>query len=166
MADVFISIGSNVEPGRHVRAGVKALQRAFGQVTLSSVYESEPVGFAGTNFLNLVAQVQTTDSIETVQQLFKQIEDDHGRRRDGVKFSPRSLDLDLLLYDDCVQSGQGDLTPALPRAEIEFNAFVLWPLAEIAPHRVHPVNGKSYAQLWQAYERQQKLWAVEFDWSL
>lgn len=166
MADVFISIGSNVEPAKHIRAGVQALQHAFGQVTLSSVYESEPVGFAGTNFLNLVALVETSDSIETVQRLFKQIEDEHGRKRDGVKFSPRSLDLDLLLYDDRVQTGHGDLTPQLPRAEIEFNAFVLWPLAEIAPHRLHPVNGSSYAQLWQAYDRKQRLWPVEFDWSL
>ncbi|MGX5915554.1 2-amino-4-hydroxy-6-hydroxymethyldihydropteridine diphosphokinase [Aliidiomarina sp. Khilg15.8] len=166
MADVFISIGSNVEPARHIRAGVAALQDAFGQVVLSSVYESEPVGFAGTNFLNLVALVQTDASIESVQQLFKKIEDDHGRRRDGVKFSPRSLDLDLLLYDDCVQAAHGDMIPRLPRAEIEYNAFVLWPLAELAPHRLHPVSGQSYAQLWQAYDRAQKLWPVEFDWSL
>lgn len=164
MTQVFISIGSNIDPEKHIRAGVKRLQQAFRVVSLSSVYESQSVGFSGDNFLNLVAKVTTDRSVAELQGLFKQIEDDFGRVRDGIKCSSRSLDLDLLLYGNKVQNGNGEHEPELPRAEIEYNAFVLWPLAELAPHLQHPVTGQSYDQMWQAYDRVQKLWPVEFNW--
>lgn len=164
MTQVFISIGSNINPEWHIRAGIKRLQEAFAVVNLSSVYESQPVGFAGDNFLNLVAKVETSLSVAELQKLFKRIEDDFGRVRDGIKCSSRLLDLDLLLYGDTVQAASGEFEPQLPREEIEHNAFVLWPLAELAPHLQHPLSGLTYAQMWQAYDRPQKLWPVEFNW--
>ncbi|RUO22969.1 2-amino-4-hydroxy-6-hydroxymethyldihydropteridine diphosphokinase [Aliidiomarina minuta] len=164
MTQVFISIGSNIDPEWHIRAGVERLQQLFSVVSLSSVYESESVGFRGDNFLNLVAKVETDSSVAELQKLFKQIEDDFGRVRDGIKCSARSLDLDLLLYGDKVNVANSESEPELPRAEITYNAFVLWPLAELAPHLQHPVTGRSYAQMWQAYDKAQKLWPVEFNW--
>jgi 2-amino-4-hydroxy-6-hydroxymethyldihydropteridine diphosphokinase len=79
-----------------------------------------------------------------------EIEDANQRDRSGPKFSSRTLDLDLLLYDDLVLSENG-LT--LPRDEILKNAFVLWPLAEIAPELKHPVVKKTYAELWAEFDR-------------
>ncbi|MGP9802062.1 2-amino-4-hydroxy-6-hydroxymethyldihydropteridine diphosphokinase [Rheinheimera sp. NSM] len=161
MARIYISIGSNIERDYYVRAGVQALQQHFTAVQLSSVYESEAVGFSGDAFYNMVAGADTDLTIAQCVALLKQIEDQYGRVRGGEKFSGRTLDLDLLTYDDVICN-----TPViLPRQEITENAFVLWPLAELAPAMLHPGSGQSYASLWQNYRKQQKLWPVPFNWS-
>lgn len=161
MARIYISLGSNIEPEQHLQAGLKSLRACFGPLRLSSMYESEAVGFSGTNFLNMVASAETDLNIAAVVAQFKQIEQNHGRLVGAKKFSPRTLDLDLLLYDHVVCE-----TPVtLPRAEIVNNAFVLWPLAELAPELIHPVVHKSYASLWQEYDKKsQLLWPVMFEW--
>lgn len=160
-ATVYISIGSNIERERHITAALDALAAEFGTLVISSVYESEAVGFDGENFLNLVVAVRTETSVTALSRLFKRLEADNGRRRDVPKFSARTLDLDILTYND--RTGVVDGIE-LPRGEILKNAFVLLPLAEIAPKEVHPLTGQTYAELWQAYDRAQKLWAVPFNW--
>lgn len=161
MARVYLSIGSNIEPETHIRSGVSALRTQFGQVELSSVYESAAVGFDGDNFYNLVAAIQTNMSLAELAEQLRAIEDAHDRSRAGPRFSSRTLDIDILLYDDVVLK-EGKLV--LPREEITKNAFVLWPLAEIAPTLQHPVLKQSYAELWAAFDKDsQPLWQVEFD---
>ncbi|MCK8043749.1 2-amino-4-hydroxy-6-hydroxymethyldihydropteridine diphosphokinase [Shewanella sp. 1CM18E] len=163
MAKIFISLGSNIEPERHLKAALIDLDYHFDELELSSVFESEAVGFDGTNFLNMVVAAQTEMSIEQVVSCFKQIEQNHGRVKGAKKFAPRTLDIDLLLYDDVVST----LPIELPRAEILYNAFVLWPLAEIAPSLNHPVVQQSYQTLWDNYDKQQQsLWPIEFNWSV
>lgn len=161
MALIYISLGSNIEPSRYLQAGLRSLRECFGPLKLSSMYESEAVGFSGTNFLNMVASAETDLNIAEVVAQFKQIEQNHGRLVGAKKFSPRTLDLDLLLFDDLVCQ-----TPVvLPRAEIVNNAFVLCPLAELAPELIHPVLHKSYATLWDEYDKDsQRLWPVTFEW--
>ena len=160
MARIYISIGSNIERDYYVRAGVQALQQHFAAVQLSSVYESEAVGFSGDAFYNMVAGADTDLTIAQCVALLKQIEDQYGRVRGGEKFCGRTLDLDLLTYDDVVCN-----TPViLPRQEITENAFVLWPLSLIAPDRVHPGVGKSFAQLWDEAQIDQLLAPVAFEW--
>ncbi|GIU17356.1 2-amino-4-hydroxy-6-hydroxymethyldihydropteridine diphosphokinase [Shewanella sp. MBTL60-007] len=162
MAKIFISLGSNIEPERHLKAALTDLNNYFSALELSSVFESEAVGFEGSNFLNMVVAAQTELSIAEVVSTFKQIEQAHGRVKGAKKFAPRTLDLDLLLYDDIVSEQPIEL----PRAEILYNAFVLWPLAEIAPSLTHPVVKLSYQTLWESYDKsQQSLWPVEFSWS-
>ena len=161
MARVYISIGTNIERRKHVLAALDALQGWFGELVLSPVYESEAVGFDGEPFLNLVVGVDTGLSVGELSARFKQLEADNGRRRDLPRFSGRTLDLDILTYDD--QVGQLDGVE-LPRGEILKNAFVLKPLADIAPEDRHPVSGQAYLQLWQSYDRNQKLWSIDFSW--
>ncbi|GIU21183.1 MULTISPECIES: 2-amino-4-hydroxy-6-hydroxymethyldihydropteridine diphosphokinase [unclassified Shewanella] len=162
MATIFISLGSNIDPERHLKAALTDLDTHFDSLELSSVFESEAVGFEGTNFLNMVVAAQTQLSISDVVSCFKEIEQSHGRVKGAKKFAPRTLDLDLLLYDDTVSEQPIEL----PRAEILYNAFVLWPLAEIAPTLNHPVVNQSYQALWNDYDKsQQSLWPVEFSWS-
>lgn len=158
---VFISIGTNIDRERHVRIALDALQDWFGELSLSPVYESEAVGFDGSPFLNLVVRVTTRLSVGELSRRFKRLETENGRRPDAPKFSPRTLDLDILTYGEAV--GQMDGVE-LPRAEILRNAFVLRPLADIAPSVKHPVCRKSYLELWQAYNADQKLWPVDFKW--
>ena len=88
--------------------------------------------------------------MHSANRALAEIEDAHGRDRSGPRFSSRTLDLDLLLYDDLVLDENG---LKLPREEILKNAFVLWPLAEIAPGLVHPVAEKTYAELWADFDK-------------
>lgn len=160
MTIVYLSLGSNVEREKHIRSCIAALRAQFGAVLCSPIYESESVGFAGSHFYNLVVRISTDLSLSDLNNTLKQIEDAHGRNRSGPKFSPRTLDIDILTYGDL--SGCVDGID-LPREEIAKNAFVLLPLADIAPDVLHPVSGQSYAQLWAAYDKhKQKLWRVEF----
>ena len=160
MARIYISIGSNIERERHIRAALTGLRGQFSNVLCSSIYESEPVGFQGDNFYNAVVAGDTEKTVQEVAHCLTAIEAQHGRVRVSTRFASRTLDLDLLLYDDLVVH-ERDIK--LPRAEILKNAFVLRPLAEIAPDAQHPVARRSYAELWRDFpSTEQRLWLVEF----
>lgn len=146
MTRVYIGIGSNIDKKRNIAAGLKTLAQTFGNLIVSSVYESDPVGFSGDAFHNLVVGFDSNLDFKTVAQKLRNIEYAHGRLADSKKFSARSLDLDLLLYGDLI-ANDGNLQ--IPRTDIERYAFVLEPLAEIAPTLIHPVLQLSYAELWQ-----------------
>lgn len=163
MAAVYISLGSNIDREVLTRAGVEALRQRFGELQLSSVYRSEAVGFEGEDFYNMVIGLHTDEDVHSVYRALRAIEDAHGRDRSGPRFSSRTLDLDLLLYDDLVLN-DGKLE--LPRDEILKRAFVLWPLAEIAGELRHPLNNKSYNELWQAFDKSKEvLQPIAFDFS-
>lgn len=163
MAWVYISLGSNIDREALTRAGVNSLQQKYGELVLSSVYESEAVGFEGDSFYNMVIALQTSENVSDVAQVLHSIEDEHGRDRSGPRFSSRTLDLDLLLYDDLVLD-EGKLQ--IPRDEILKRAFVLWPMAEVAPDLVHPQVKKTYGELWNEFDKKkEKLEPIEFDFS-
>lgn len=163
MPKIYISIGSNQDAENQIRFGVKQLGYYFSDLQLSKVYESEAVGFDGDNFLNLVASAKTEMTISQVDQAFKEIEKAAGRVRGAAKFSNRTLDIDLLLYDNLVC----DKPVRLPRGEVLYHAFVLLPLAEIAPDLEHPSENQTYQKLWDGFEDKEKqpLWAIDFDWA-
>jgi 2-amino-4-hydroxy-6-hydroxymethyldihydropteridine diphosphokinase len=161
VARIYISLGSNIDRDQNTRAGIEALRQRFGELELSSVYESEAVGFEGDAFYNMVIACEVDEDVNSVNRALAEIEDAHGRDRSGPRFSSRTLDLDLLLYDDLVLDNNG---LKLPREEILKNAFVLWPLAEIAPQRVHPVAGRSYAKLWADFDKSRETLApIDYD---
>lgn len=160
MARIYISIGSNIDAEKNIRLAIHALQEHYGKLILSSVYESEAVGFNGDNFLNLVAGLNTEEDVHTVVATLRTIEDENGRDRSGPRFSSRTVDLDLLLYDDLVLHEEG---LDIPRDEITKNAFVLLPLDEIAPQLIHPVSGNTICDYWSSFNKEsQKLWPIEF----
>jgi 2-amino-4-hydroxy-6-hydroxymethyldihydropteridine diphosphokinase len=157
MAKIFVGLGSNIQPIIHIQEGMAALLENFPDCIFSKQYESEAVGFDGENFINSVAEFSSSLSIEEIIRILGKIEDASGRTRTGPKFSARTLDIDLLLYDDVIC----EEPVSLPRYEILKNAFVLWPLSELAPAALHPVVNKTYAQLWSEYPKnKQKLWEV------
>ena len=162
MADVFLGVGSNIQRERYIGVGLDALTELFGELRTSSVYDGDAIGFAGDPFLNLVAQIETDLPLAELAQQLRQLEYAHGRPANATPNSPRQLDIDILTYDDCVGLVDGVV---LPRPEILRNAFVLRPLAELAPDVLHPEVGLSYAALWDAYDQTaQKLWPVDFVW--
>jgi 2-amino-4-hydroxy-6-hydroxymethyldihydropteridine diphosphokinase len=158
VTQVFLGLGSNLEREKNIRAGLLALTDIFGGLKLSQVYESESVGFKGSNFYNLVVSLQTDLTLAELSESLKKIEDENGRVRTGPKYSPRTLDIDILTYGDFVGVEAG---VELPRAEITQNAFVLLPLSELAPHELHPCLKKTYAALWASYDQNaQVLWKI------
>ena len=162
MISVYLSLGSNINRHHHILAGLDALEKLFGGLAISSVYESKSVGFNGSNFFNLVVGVETDLPLAELSESLKRIEDNNGRVRSGPKFSPRTLDIDILTYGNFVGVDAGI---ELPRAEITRNAFVLLPLAEIAAEVLHPQLQLAYAQLWAAYDQaSQALWPIDFIW--
>lgn len=162
MPEVFISIGSNINPADNIRTALDALQKSFGPLLISKVYQSHAVGFEGDDFLNLVVGLNGDCSVSELQQRLKQIESTSGRRRNGPKFSARALDLDILTYGDYIGTIDGVV---LPREDITRYAFVLLPLLDIAADQLHPSLKQSYRSLWQNFEQAgQTLWPVDFVW--
>lgn len=149
MTPVFLGLGSNIEPERNLPLGLDALQQLFGDLVLSPVYESVAVGFEGDPFLNLVVQLQTGLSLADMARQLRQIETDFGRPANAPRYSSRHLDIDVLTFGDLVGPHAGMV---LPRDEVLTQAFVLRPLAELAPDAVHPEVGVRYAELWQRFD--------------
>lgn len=161
MVQVYLSIGSNIDREKNLRSGLTALADLFDDLVLSSLFESEAVGFDGSPFYNMVVGFQTSQNIEQLSKTLRDVEFKFGRELNAKKFSPRTLDLDILLFGNLIQTKPVQL----PRDEITFNAFVLWPLAEIAPLHTHPVLKKTYQSLWQKFDKTtQQLKIIPFNW--
>ena len=158
MARVYVSIGSNVDRRKNICACMKDLQQQFGGLLVSSVYENKAVGFSGDNFFNLVVGFDTDLDAVDLGPVFRDIESQHGRVRGGERFSSRTLDVDLLLYDDLVLKQQG---LDVPRDEITRYAFVLRPLAELAPELLHPELKQDMQTLWDAFEPKEDMTVIE-----
>lgn len=162
MTTLALSIGSNIDAQSNIRAALEALDLEFDNIRSSTTYESQAVGFDGDNFLNLVVLADTDKGLADVAAVLKRLEDELGRDRQQVRFSGRTMDIDILLYGS--ESGMC-CGIELPRPEVTENAYVLQPLAELLPDMVHPATGLSYQKLWQDYDKsKQRLWAIETDW--
>ncbi len=149
MDRAFVSIGSNIDRERHIGRALALLRERFGDLQLSSVYESDAVGFVGEPFFNLVAAFDTDSAPAAIVQALREIEERCGRERGDDRFGPRTMDIDLLMVGDRVVH-DGDV--AIPRDEVRTQAFVLGPLAEIAGSRIHPVTGQSLESMWNRLE--------------
>jgi len=161
MARVFLSLGSNIEAEDNIHSALNVLRELYPDMQASCVYESEAVGFQGDNFLNLVVAFETETSVQGVHEQMNEIEEVHGRLRGSESFMARTLDIDLLLYDDLILDEDG---LHLPRREIEEYAFVLLPLTELAPDMAYPLTGETFSEMWQRFDKgDQELWAVDFD---
>jgi 2-amino-4-hydroxy-6-hydroxymethyldihydropteridine diphosphokinase len=158
MARVYLSLGSNLEPRRHLVAAIAALRERFGEIDVSPAYRSQSVGFDGADFVNLAVGLDTDLSPEALNDWLHALEDRHGRRRDVPRYSDRTLDIDIVFYDALVIDGPGHLQ--VPRNELQ-HAFVLQPIADIAPDFRHPVSGASMAELWAAFPQRHEPLQVE-----
>ena len=143
----WLSLGSNLEPERNLRAAVAELRTRFGDLSVSPVYRFPAVGFDGPDFLNLAVGLDSDLDPFALNDWLHALEDRRGRRRDAPRYSSRTLDIDIVLFDDLVLDGPGHLE--IPRKEL-VNAFVLKPLADIAADVREPLSGRTIGALWAA----------------
>ena len=148
----FVSAGSNINPRANLVAACAGLRQRYGELALSPVYESPAEGFEGPPFLNLVVGFATDQAPETILRTLAELEAQAGRDRSAGKFSSRTLDLDLLLCGQTVNSAL-----KLPHPDIDRYAFVLRPLSDLAPELRHPITGTPIRELWTAFPHPYKL---------
>ena len=148
MARIYIGVGSNIDPEHNISSGLTALIDRYGKLNLSATYATEPIGFAGDEFYNLVVGCDTDSDVNATVKVLKRIESDHGRKHDEEKYSSRMLDLDLLTYGDLILRNK---MISIPRTDISKCAFVLKPLAELAPATHHPETGVTYDEMWKRF---------------
>jgi 2-amino-4-hydroxy-6-hydroxymethyldihydropteridine diphosphokinase len=150
MTTALLSLGSNLQPQQHLHAAVEALRARFGTIAVSPAYRTAAVGFDGPDFLNNAVAIETDLPLQTLDDWLHALEDAHGRDRSGPRFSDRTLDIDVVFYGDLIVEGPGHLR--IPRPELK-HAFVLKPLADIAPAFRDPVSGLTLYALWRAHRQ-------------
>ncbi|MDH3788651.1 MAG: 2-amino-4-hydroxy-6-hydroxymethyldihydropteridine diphosphokinase [Xanthomonadales bacterium] len=153
MRTVFLGLGSNINAEKNIASAIHILRQSFRTLELSPVYRCAPHGFEAADFINLVARTETDLPPLELKTWLTELENRHQRNRNVPKFSSRTLDVDILLYGDLVL-----YSPELeiPREEILEAAYVLQPLAALAPDWVHPVKRKTILELWNAFPREGK----------
>lgn len=149
MPTIYLGIGSNIDPQKNLAVALKELGKRFGNLEKSSVYRSKSYGFDGDEFLNMVVAIDSELTPIEIHTHLEDIQRAAGRDRAARGYSPRTLDIDLLLYDDLII----DEPPIrLPRADVLRFSFVLGPLAEIAPELRHPETHQSYQDHWDQFD--------------
>jgi 2-amino-4-hydroxy-6-hydroxymethyldihydropteridine diphosphokinase len=150
MPEVYVAAGSNVEPQQHLERAAAALGSEFPHVRFSPWYRNRAVGFDGADFINFVAGFPTDSPVEAVVARLQHIEALCGRARSAPRWAPRTMDLDILLYGDQVVHTP---TLCLPRPDLLRRAYMLGPLADLAPDLLHPTAQVTIGELWRRFDQ-------------
>ncbi len=150
MPDAYVAAGSNVRPRASLNEALRLLGRDYPGLRASRAYSNPAVGFEGDDFINLVIAFPARQPTEALLDRLKSVERACGREPGAPKWGPRTLDLDLLLHGDAVGRFGGK---ALPHPDLLTRAWVLGPLAELAPAVVHPVAGERIDALWRRFDQ-------------
>ena len=155
--EVLLSLGSNIAPERYLRLALDELRAMFGEVMVSPAYRTAAVGFEGAPFVNAAVALSTTLSLSALEDALHALEDRHGRDRTGPRLSDRTLDVDVVFYGDTVIRDGARVR--VPRPELK-HAFVLKPLADIAPAFVDPLSGSRLVDLWRSHPQHDEQFEV------
>lgn len=155
MTRSYLSLGSNLEPEQHLRAALRELRMRFGTLSVSSVYESDAVGFDGPPFWNLAVGLESDLDLDALNGWLHELEERQGRRRGQPRYADRTLDMDVVAFG----------VTSLDRPEWK-QAFLLAPLAEIEPRLPVPEGDETAVDRWrrmQDYEGESPLRKLDLD---
>lgn len=134
---VYLALGSNIRPERFIPLAVDELAKQFTICRVSSVWETPAEGFVGADFLNAIVHIQTNMTpVSLKYRILRPLEAQLGRVRTEHKYSPRTIDLDILIHGDEVLDN-----------EIWYQPHLAVPLAELLPEMKHPSSGESMHQI-------------------
>jgi 2-amino-4-hydroxy-6-hydroxymethyldihydropteridine diphosphokinase len=150
MTLAYVSGGSNLDPEKNLVIAARALKARHPGARFSRCYRNRAIGFDGPDFINFVVELPVAGTPALLKGELECIETLCGRSRDAPKWAPRAMDLDILLFADVVQDTPGLV---LPRPDLLKWAFMLGPLAQLAPLLVHPVQRRTIGELWNSFER-------------
>src|SRR5579862_587570 len=150
MAHVYVAAGSNIDPERNLTAASRELRQVFADVRFSSWYRNQAAGFEGADFINFVAGFTSELPVHAVVGHLQAIETLCGRPPDAPRWAPRTMDLDVLLYGQLVCD---EPRLKLPRPDLLKRAYMLGPLAELAPQVIHPTVRLTIGELWQQFDQ-------------
>lgn len=147
LRQAYVGLGSNVDPARHLARALDELGRQFGRLECSPVCQSPAAGYAGPDYWNLCVTFETDRPAAELKTCLKHIEQRLGRKADEPRNAPKVLDADLLLLGDEIAA-----EPPLPHPEILSRAYVLGPLAMLAPDLRLPGSSVRVGDLWRGFE--------------
>ncbi|MEO7807447.1 MAG: 2-amino-4-hydroxy-6-hydroxymethyldihydropteridine diphosphokinase [Steroidobacteraceae bacterium] len=150
MPHVYVAGGSNIAAEENILRAAAELRTAFPGARFSACYANAAVGFSGDEFINFVVELPTPRSLADVIHELRRIETLCGRPRNAPRWAPRSMDLDVLLYDDLVLT---NADVKLPRPDLLTRPYMLGPMAQIAPQVLHPTVKRSIGELWEDFDR-------------
>jgi 2-amino-4-hydroxy-6-hydroxymethyldihydropteridine diphosphokinase len=143
----YLNLGSNIEPEKNIPQAVKLLREIAKVESISSIWETKSVGYDGANFLNVCVLIIThLHPDELKNQILRPVENQVGRVRNENRYAPRTIDIDIVLFDE---------TPH--NLETWNHAFVIVPLAELIPNFLHPLEGKSLVEV----AKQNQVWIMK-----
>ena len=148
MNEVYVALGSNIDPNARLQSAARLLKSHFPNARFSRCYRNAAVGFEGDDFINAVVAFSTDLPVTDLLRVLHAIEEQCGRGRADSRWGPRAMDLDLLLYGDEIGEGPGYV---LPRRDMLRRAYMLGPLAELAPDVSHPVARETIGALWRTF---------------
>ncbi|MFN2250987.1 MAG: 2-amino-4-hydroxy-6-hydroxymethyldihydropteridine diphosphokinase [Anaerolineae bacterium] len=160
---LLLALGSNIEPRRNLSQALALLSLQLDITAVSSVYETKPVGGAPQPaYLNAAVLARSDTAPERLKHgLLRPIEARLGRVRSADRYAPRTIDIDIALYGDlvCVDEKAG---LEIPDPEIELQAHLAVPLAEVAPDLVHPVSGRTLTDIAEQFQGRPEVRRVTF----
>jgi 2-amino-4-hydroxy-6-hydroxymethyldihydropteridine diphosphokinase len=151
---IFLGIGSNLESEKHINSCINYFKASFKDCIISPIYQSPSYGFIGNDFYNLVIAINTHFELYKFKQWIMRLEDIHGRDRSQQRYSNRTLDIDILLYNDLLVNTEELI---LPRPELLRQDYILKPMVDIAASLLHPSTRKSFLFHWQHMKKSQEI---------
>lgn len=147
----YVSGGSNIDAERSVLQAARELKARYPGARFSRCYRNASIGFDGPDFINFVVELPVVGGPSALRETLQRIEKLCGRPDAAPRWAPRAMDLDILLFGEQVIEVQG---MNVPRPDLTRWAFMLGPLAELAPALVHPLKHVSIGELWGQFDQQ------------
>jgi 2-amino-4-hydroxy-6-hydroxymethyldihydropteridine diphosphokinase len=150
MTLAYVSGGSNLDAQQNLLRAARELKASYPGARFSRVYRNAAIGFEGPEFLNFVVELPVAGEPGALKAELERIEGLCGRPRYAPKWAPRTMDLDILLFGEAVIDVPGLV---VPRPQLLGWAFMLGPLAELAPDVMHPTAGRTAGALWRDFDQ-------------